>query len=135
MKRLSVLILSLLCATLCSCQKADPQDLLIGTWEVSYKYTYTYGNVAETIENSFICAFEKGGEGKIIDSSPSTELHDMDDWYFTYIYNKEKNTIDFKSWSGKDNFSWIVDSLTGAYFTCHTSSDMSHATYIGMKMN
>ena len=135
MKRIGVIIVSLLCVLFSSCQKEDPMYLLIGTWEVSSTSTYIYGNSATTVENNvFHCVFEEGGEGRIINPRPSFELLDMNDYYFTYSYDKEKGTIVFESWAGKDKFSWIVDYLTNVSFTCHTSSDVSHTTYNGRKM-
>ena len=47
MKYNSILILSLICLLLNSCQKA-PQDLLVGTWEVSSKTTNTTGSTETT---------------------------------------------------------------------------------------
>ena len=137
MKRISVIILSLLCVFLNSCQK-DPQDLLTGTWEVTYKYTYINGNAATTVGSAFYCVFEENGEGMFTNSLESSAEHQSDDlfspYYLTYFYDKENSAIVFEHISGQDKFSWIVDKLTNSSFTCHTSSDISSTTYYGKKM-
>ena len=134
MKRTKALILSLLCVLLYSCQK-DPQNLLVGTWEVSSKTTNTTGSTETTVENPVqYYKFEEWGEGKIIPIETSTELQDIDDWFFTYVYDKEKQTIVFETWTKKEKSSWIVDKLTDASFTCHSSSNGSYTTFNGRKM-
>ena len=133
MKYNSILILSLICLLLNSCQKA-PQDLLVGTWEVSSKTTNTTGSTETTIENPVLYyKFEDWGEGRIISLETSTELQEMDDWFFTYVYDKAENTIVFESWVKKEKSYWIVDKLTEVSFTCHTSSDGSSTTFNGRK--
>ena len=133
MKYNSILILSLICLLLNSCQKA-PQDLLVGTWEVSSNTTNTTGSTETTIENPVLYyKFEEWGEGRIISLETSTELQEMDDWFFTYVYDKAENTIVFESWVKKEKSYWIVDKLTEVSFTCHTSSDGSSTTFNGRK--
>ncbi len=133
MKYNSILILSLICLLLNSCQKA-PQDLLVGTWEVSSKTTNTTGSTETTIEKPVLYyKFEEWGEGRIISLETSTELQEMDDWFFTYVYDKAENTIVFESWVKKEKSYWIVDKLTEVSFTCHTSSDGSSTTFNGRK--
>ena len=137
MRIIRVIILSLFCFLLCSCQK-DPQDLLTGTWEVTWKSTYINGNAATTINSSFYCVFEENGEGMFTSSLKTSAEHQVDvvssPYYLTYFYDKENSTIVFEHISGQDKFSWIVDNLTSSSFTCHTSSDISSTTYYGKKM-
>ena len=134
MKRISVFILSLLCVFFYSCQKA-PQDLLVGLWEVSSKTTNTTGSTETTTDNPILYyKFEESGEGKIISPETPTEISDMDDWYFTYTYDKEKSTIVFLTWTKKERSTWVVDKLTDVSFTCHTSSNGSSTTFNGKKM-
>ena len=135
MKRINALILSLLCVLLYSCQK-DPQDLLVGVWEVSSKTTE---------ENPVLYyKFEESGLGKIItldtlvdpqdDGFTYVGLQDVDDLFFTYVYDKEKNTIVFESWEKKRKTSWIVDELTDVSFICHSSANGASTTFNGRKM-
>ncbi|MBR5075554.1 MAG: hypothetical protein IKX28_00885 [Bacteroidales bacterium] len=131
MKRLFCIVITFLCFA--SCQKA-PQDLLVGTWEISSKSTYTTGNAATTVDNSvFYCVFEKNGDAKFIYTA-SFELLDVDELYFTYVYDNERNAIVFSTLSGRGNFSWIVDELTAVSLTCHSTSEESSTTYSGRKM-
>lgn len=135
MKKISVLVLSLLCVLLNSCQKASQEYSLVGTWEVSSKTTITTGNTEVTINNPVqYYKFEEWGEGKIIPLETSTELQEMDDWFFTYVYDKEKNIIEFETWTKKEKSFWIVDRLTNVSFTCHASSNGSSTTFNGKKM-
>ena len=134
MKIIRVLILSLLCVLLNSCQK-PAQDILVGTWEVSSKTTTTTGSSETTVDNPVLYyVFEESGEGKIISLETSTELQEIDDWFFTYVYDKEKNTIVFETWMKKEKSLWIVDKLTDVSFTCHSSSNGSSTTFNGRKM-
>jgi hypothetical protein len=134
MKYNSILILSLICLLLNSCQKA-PQDLLVGTWEVSSKTTNTTGSTETTIEKPVLYyKFEEWGEGRIISLETSTELQEMDDWFFTYVYDKEKSIIEFETWTKKEKSFWLVDKLTNVSFTCHASSNGSSTTFNGKKM-
>lgn len=131
MKRLFCIIFIFLCFA--SCQKA-PQDLLVGTWEISSKSTYSTGNAATTVDNpAFYCVFEKSGDAKVIYTA-SFELLDVDELYFTYVYDNERNTIVFSTLAGRGNFSWIVDELTAVSLTCHSTSEVSSTTYYGRKM-
>lgn len=134
MKIIRVLILSLLCVLLNSCQK-PAQVILVGTWEVSSKTTTTTGSTETTMDNPVLYyVFEESGEGKIISLETSTELQEIDDWFFTYVYDKEKNTIVFETWMKKEKSLWIVDKLTDVSFTCHSSSNGSSTTFNGRKM-
>ena len=132
MKRLFCIIFIFLCFA--SCQKA-PQDLLVGTWEISSKSTYSTGNAATTVDNpAFYCVFEKSGDAKFINPEPSSELSLVNDYYFTYVYDKERSAIVFMTLEGRGNFSWIVDELTSVSLTCHSTSEVSSTTYYGRKM-
>ena len=144
MKRIKVLILSLLCVLLYSCQKS-PQDLLVGVWEVSSKTTNSTGSPETTEENPVLYyKFEESGLGKIItldtlvdpqdDGFTYVGLQDVDDLFFTYVYDKEKNTIVFESWEKKRKTSWIVDKLTDVSFICHSSANGTSTTFNGRKM-
>ena len=135
MKRIGVIVLSLFCVFLCSCQKVEPVDMLLGTWEVSSRSTYREGNAAYTVENGVVYYdFKEGGEGRIVMPHYSDQLQELDEWLFTYSYDKENSAIHFQYWSGKEKFSWIVDDLNGLTFTCHTESNVSYTTYSGTKM-
>ena len=138
MKRTSILILTLLCVLFCvlfsSCKKA-PQNLWAGTWEVSSETTVTSGGTETTVTNPVqYYLFEEWGEGKIIELETSTELHEIDDVFFTYVYDKEKSTIVFETWMKKEMSSWTVDKLTDVSFTCHSSSEGSYTKYSGRKL-
>lgn len=134
MKIIRVLILSLLCVLLNSCQK-PAQVILVGTWEVSSKTTTTTGSSETTVDNPVLYyVFEESGEGKIISLETSSELQEIDDWFFNYVYDKETNTIVFETWMKKEKSLWIVDKLTDVSFTCHSSSNGSSTTFNGRKM-
>ena len=135
MKKISVLVLSLLCVLLNSCHKTPQDYSLVGTWEVSSKTTNTFGSTETTVANPVqYYKFEEWEEGRIIPLETSTELQEMDDWFFTYVYDKEKSIIEFETWTKKEKSFWIVDKLTDISFTCHTSSTGSSTTFIGKKM-
>ena len=131
MKRINTLILSLLCVLLYSCQK-DQQDLLVGVWEVSSKTTNSTGSPGTTEENPVLYyKFEESGLGKIITLDT---LVDPQDDGFTYVYDKEKNTIVFESWEKKRKTSWIVDKLTDVSFTCHAPFTGGDTIFTGKKL-
>ena len=134
MKRIKVLILSLLCVLLYSCQK-DQQDLLVGIWEVSSKTTQTTGSTETTRDNPILYyKFEASGEGRIIIPETTPVISVIDDLFFTYTYDKEKQTIVFESWAKKEKSSWIVDKLTDDSFICHSSANGSSTTINCRKM-
>ena len=134
MKKIGILILSLLCVLCISCKKA-PQNPLVGTWEVSSETTVTSGGTETTVTNPVqYYQFEEWGEGKIIELETSTELHEIDDVFFTYVYDKEKSTIVFETWMKKEKSSWAVDRMTDVSFTCHSSSEGSYTKYSGKKL-
>lgn len=134
MRKIGVLILILFCILFNSCQK-DQRNLLVGTWEVSSKTTITTGGTAATLDNPVLYyVFEESGEGKIISLETSTELQEIDDWFFTYVYDKEKHTIAFETWMKKEKSSWVVDNLTDVSFTCHISSNGASTTFNGRKL-
>lgn len=134
MKRFGILISLLLCVSLLSCQK-DPQNLLIGVWEISSKTIDTTGSSETSVENPVrFFKFEEHGEGKILSFETSTELQDPDDWYFTYVYDKAKSTLVFESWVKKEKTTWIVDELTKDVLTCHSLDNGLLTTFRGKKM-
>ena len=109
--------------------------MLVGTWEVSSRTTDKTGSTETVTDNPVqYYKFEESGEGKIISLETSTELQEIDDWYFTYVYDKDKNTIVFETWMKKEKSSWIVDKLTEVSFICHSSSDGLSTTFNGRKM-
>jgi hypothetical protein len=133
MRRFGILISLLLCVFLPSCQK-DPQDLLIGVWEISSKTIDTTGSSEATVEHPVqYYKFEEHGEGKILSFETSTELQDLDDWFFTYVYDKAKSTLVFESWVKKEKTTWIVDELTDKVLTCHSLTNGLLTTFNGKK--
>ena len=119
--------------------------MLVGVWEVSSKTTNSTGSPETTEENPILYyKFEESGLGKIItldtlvdpqdDGFTYVGLQDVDDLFFTYVYDKEKNTIEFESWAKKEKSFWIVDKLTDVSFICHSSANGSSTTFNGRRM-
>ena len=122
MKRVIIFVLSILCITISSCKK-EPQDLLIGVWEVSVKTTIKAtvgGKTAETTvdEGIWYYTFYKEGNGKRVkeDDVDSSSK-------FTYKYHEEDNTIDYEI--NGNPYVWEVDVLTNDTFFFHASSTSS----------
>ena len=88
-KSIITITLALLCTIICSCEK-EPQDLLIGRWEV--KETIEIENDSDlSLVDSFVeyWTFEKNGIGKSQWESGS-EMREQD---FKYKYDKESDSI------------------------------------------
>ena len=112
MKRNLILILSLLCLIVCSCQKENnPQDMLIGTWDVTATITDQSGSSQESKGWSF--TFREDGTGTVT-------IADVLD--FTYQYISENNTIRYSMAGIVDN-TMYVDALTKDSFIFHTTEN------------
>lgn len=88
MKKIVILLFSLLCIFVCSCNKT-PRNLLLGTWQVN-KVVMSVAvdgiDAEKTLEyDDYYYLFSGGGVGKY-------RLGD-DIWDFTYTYNRETGTI------------------------------------------
>ena len=107
MKRLPFIVISLFCLLICSCKK-EPQDLLLGSWEVQETVTLTVGSVSKTqdIEEIAYYTFEKNGIGRI---TAGTNVRD-----FTYQYLRENNTIRMIL-NGSETL-WTIDALNNKTF-------------------
>ena len=136
MKRVYFVVMILLgLGIFCSCQKTPQDYSFVGTWEVSSKRTNSFGSPETTVKKPVAYfQFEEWGEGKIIPLETSTELQEMDDWFFTYVYDKEKQTIEFESWTNKVKSLWIVDKLTDVSFTCHAPFTGGDTIFTGKKL-
>ena len=111
MKKSLILILSLLCLTVCSCQKEDnPQDMLIGTWDVTATITAQGGGSQES--KGWSITFREDGTGTVVAADPLE---------FTYQYISENNTIRY-TMEGIDSIMY-VDSLTKDSFIIHTTDN------------
>jgi len=121
MKKVFALLLALLAVLmLTACNKNEPQNRLIGTWEVSVKTTLK-ATLGETTgektydEGVWYYTFYKEGSGRMV------KVDDVDNSStFTYMYHKEDNTIDYVS--NEKSFVWEIDVLTNDTFFFHTSS-------------
>ncbi len=125
MKKGFALFLALLTVLmLTACNKNEPQDLLVGTWEVSVKTTLK-GTVGDTAaerdydEGVWYYTFNKGGSGKMVKVDEVEESSQ-----FTYMYHEENNSIAYEL-NGKHSV-WEVDVLTNETFLFHTFSSASN---------
>lgn len=127
-----LLLIFAICVFACSCNKNDPQNLLIGTWEVSVKMTLksalgetTNGRTYD--EGVWFYTFYKEGNGKMV------KIDDADkSSTFTYIYHEEDKTIDYVM--NGNPFVWEVDVLTNETFFFHSSSTSS-STILGIPVS
>lgn len=81
--------LGVLCAIVCSCEK-EPQELLIGRWEVTYTYTTTWSMTDKTASTSLdygIWVFNDNGRVMRIFEDSVIE--------YTYSVDKASKTIYF----------------------------------------
>ena len=131
MKR--ILSLLAICVLACSCNKNEPQNLLIGTWEVSVKTTLKALLGETTGEKTYdggvwYYTFYKEGSGKMI------KVDDVDKSFkFTYMYHKEDNTIDYVL--NGNAYVWEIDVLTNETFFFHTSASSSPSTILGIPVS
>lgn len=125
MKRIIFISLSFLLLCVCSCQEELPENLLIGTWDVTVtvqieEHGIAYGSSPETIYDNWIFTFNKDGSGKIVDSKDSRTSS-----AFTYLYHQEEGIIDYEM-NGIPN-KWIVDKLTRTEFRFHSDDESAYA--------
>ena len=112
MKKYMLYVFSLICVLVCSCRKDEPQELLIGTWEVSQTTILMIAD--ETDDNkvgsneidSGYYTFEESGVGRITLEDIVKE--------FTYQYLIEDSTIQFLL--DEKLFIWSVTALTKTTF-------------------
>ena len=116
-----IILLSLLCAIVCSCQKS-PQDLLLGTWQImKIERTGSIGGVEahETTEmedqNAFFI-FSDGGNG-MYQQKDNVQT-------FSYLFNEETTTI-ILTYKNSDRESVCsVETLTKDEFVFRTTSTL-----------
>lgn len=116
-----VLIVLLLGMLVCSCQKEDPQHLLVGTWEASAMVSPQGNPVGAQEVKGIVFTFEANGKG-------SFAIADVID--FTYQYIRENNTIRLQG--GIDNTLYI-DSLTKDSFVFHSTEPAQPGGTIGLQ--
>ena len=133
MKKVFALVLALLTVLMfTACNKNEPQNLLIGTWEVSVKTTLKAAVGENTSEKTYdegvwYYTFYKEGNGRMV------KVDDVDkSSTFTYMYHEEDNTIDYVS--NEKPFVWEIDVLTKDTFLYHTSS-ASSSTILGVPVS
>ena len=120
MKKIAILLCSILCVIVCSCEKAsqEPQDLLIGTWQVTkIVYSASVINAQKTVDmedqNTFY-VFAEGGTGK---RWSGNNVQD-----FTYVFNEETNSV-FVTQKGNESV-WKVEVLTVDQLVYHTKAEV-----------
>ena len=115
MKRVAICILAHICVIVSSCQKS-PQDLLIGTWEMSQKTTYTFDDKEVTKDglDYYYYTFYTNGDARMVfqDSSFS----------YTYVFDTANNTIILFPEAVDTEVDLIVEKLTEDTLIFHTSS-------------
>ena len=124
MKRLLILVFTLL-AVVCSCKKAeDPKDLLTGTWKVKTKIelTSSAGSATSVEEYDYVFTFDRDGYGEIVKDSQV--------YPFNYQFNdsRDKISYDFEDKSHKDGI-WTVDELTEDRFVFHETTSTTFFGY------
>lgn len=119
MKKVLLFTLLLLCAVFSSCEKAKPSpslnDLLIGTWEVSTKTTYTLENgETSVIDTPYLLyyTFYTSGDGRIV--------YPNDSLSFTYVFDTTNKTIILTLSKSSTSVYWNVDKLTEDTLICHS---------------
>lgn len=137
MKRIVLFAFLLFCA--CSCKKETPQEMLMGTWEVSVKSVFK-GNIGTTDaekeydEGIWYFTFDdgRGRYLKIDDEKTRTN--------FTYQYYNELGSILYET--NNRSGEWFVDVLTKNTIVFHAESESSFGgiklatttTYSGKKL-
>ena len=141
MKRVIILI-SVICAFVSSCQKS-PQNILVGSWEVSISVQYeaTIGGATSTSTvdgGVWYYTFEENGHGRMVDVNDVTVRYE-----FTYQYDELFNAILLKRSNSQKETVMEVDVLTKNSFVLHSSdtatlggiaSGKTVATYRGTKI-
>lgn len=118
MKKGLIVSILFLCAIFSSCEKAQsalsPQELLLGTWEVSVKTTYTLESGETSVIDTpdlLYYTFYTSGDGRIV--------YPKDALSFTYVFDTTNKTI-ILSLSKSSTVYWIVDKLTEDTLICHS---------------
>ena len=140
MKKIFFICLSLFLLAVCSCQKVNSENLLIGTWEVTVAVRGGVSGIAggtsqEVTYDNWIFTFNEDGSGLIVDAKDSKTSAS-----FTYRYHQEEGIIDYtlNGTPGK----WIIDKLTRDELRFHGEDDSSYAgiiansdgsTYVGKR--
>ena len=142
MKRVIICLFSLLCIAVCSCKK-EPQDLLIGNWEVSISIQYE-ASIGGTSAHStadggtWYYTFEENGHGRMVDVNDITRRYE-----FTYQYDGLFNSILLRRENTSKDSVLEIDILTKESFVFHSSdvatlgslyTGTSVATYNGKKI-
>jgi hypothetical protein len=127
MKKSLILIFSLLCLIVCSCQKDTRLDSIVGSWEVSISYKYDpsiYTEHESEVFGVFYYTFLENGNGQITSPDDATFKQD-----FTYSYSEKKNAILLTSEGIKSILE--IESITDDSFLLHgTGTKQSgNATY------
>ena len=142
MKRVIIIVLSFLCAIVCSCKK-EPQDLLIGSWEVSISVQYDISiggaNANTTTDGgTWYYTFEEGGHGRMVDVNDVTRRYE-----YTYQYDDLFNSILLRRENASKDTVLEIDVLTKETFVFHSSDVSTYgsiytgkavATYNGKKI-
>ena len=66
MKKAVIIILSLICLIVCSCEKTLHQRQLVGSWAVTQKTTTSGALEGENTVDGFVYTFDKEGHGTIV---------------------------------------------------------------------
>ncbi len=66
MKKAVIIILSLICLIVCSCEKTLHQRQLVGSWAVTKKTTTSGSLEGENTVDGFVYTFDKEGHGTIV---------------------------------------------------------------------
>lgn len=111
MKRVVIIALSFLCAIVCSCKK-EPQDLLIGDWEVSITVQYEAniggGITVEPVDGgTWYYTFGENGRGRMVDATDATRRYN-----FTYEYDGLFNEVLFRRENESKDSVLEIDVLT-----------------------
>ena len=135
-----IICFSFFLLSVCACQRVAPENLLIGTWDVTVAVNVgesIFGTPMEPdiVYDNWIFTFTEDGHGSIVDAEDSKTSAS-----FTYIYHQEEGYIDY-TMNGSSN-KWIIDKLTQDEFNFHREdesdypgiiADASGSTFIGKR--
>ena len=132
MKRVIIIVLSFLCAIVCSCKK-EPQDLLIGDWEVSisteYDATVNGTNMNKTIDGGiWYYSFEENGQGRRVMKDDISSRFE-----FSYQYDRLFNSIICKFEKPASETIMEIEVLTKDSFVFHSESEATLGSIYTLK--
>ena len=144
MKKVFILVVSILCVLVCSCSKySSPTNLLIGSWEVAVSIQYEAiiagSSGTSTLDGGvWYYTFEEDGQGRAIDVNDASIR-----FVFSYQYDDVMNSILLKKVNEETDTVMEIESLTKDSFILHSEmsasigdlgSMTSKATYKGTRI-